>query len=358
MKYLNITFLIGNGFDIGMGMKSRFKDFFPIYQFLSQDKKPEIKQLADEIGGDYETWADFESKLGEYTLEFTPKTKQNFINQVKDFEQEFIMYLTDQETTLCFDDAERISNMMKEALSNFYLNDNLARESENKIKDLFSAHFLDEHIYNFINYNYTSVLSDALNTIPQTIVRKRKTVRGDRNDKIGRIVNVHGKCNSNPIIGLNDVGQIANKDLAKDERFTRLILKPSLTQLLRQGNDTEATLLIKKSTIICVYGMSLGATDKKWWDLILSWLSGSAERQLILFDYDEKYTANTQFEWLEKEDYFIDRLSKYNINTSVDVEKLRPRIHIAVHKNIFALNLAEKRDKITELAIEKVLANV
>ena len=70
MKYLNITFLIGNGFDIGMGMKSRFKDFFPIYELLSKNKEPEIKQLSDEIDGNHETWADFEAKLGEYTLKF------------------------------------------------------------------------------------------------------------------------------------------------------------------------------------------------------------------------------------------------------------------------------------------------
>lgn len=358
MKYLNITFLIGNGFDVGMGMKSRFKDFFPIYELLSKNKEPEIKQLSDEIGGNHETWADFESKLGEYTLKFTPETKQNFINQVKDFEVEFIKYLKDQETNLCFDDAERISNKMKEALINFYLNENLARLSENKLKELFSTYASYERVYNFINYNYTSVLSNALNTLSQNIVRKRKTARGDLNDKIGKIVNVHGKCNSNPIIGLNDVSQIANKELAKDERFTRLIVKPSLTQLLRQGNDTEATNLIKTSTIICVYGMSLGVTDKKWWDLILSWLNGNAERQLVIFDYDEEYTPSTQFEWLEKEDYFIDKLIKYNTNTSVDVEKLRPRIHLAIHKNIFALDLAEKSNKITELAIEKVLVNV
>ena len=43
---VNITFLIGNGFDVGVGMNSKFKDFFPIYQVKSIDKAPEIRQLA------------------------------------------------------------------------------------------------------------------------------------------------------------------------------------------------------------------------------------------------------------------------------------------------------------------------
>lgn len=36
---MNITFLIGNGFDVGMGMKSRFSDFFPKYCADSIDKE-------------------------------------------------------------------------------------------------------------------------------------------------------------------------------------------------------------------------------------------------------------------------------------------------------------------------------
>ena len=28
---MNITFMIGNGFDIGLGMRTSFKDFFDIY---------------------------------------------------------------------------------------------------------------------------------------------------------------------------------------------------------------------------------------------------------------------------------------------------------------------------------------
>ena len=113
---MNITFLIGNGFDVGLGMKSRFKDFFPIYKEKSQNKEPRIKQLSDNIEGNYDTWADFENALGEYTLKFTQENKQNFIDQIKDFETEFIAYLKWQESTLSFKDTDRIANIVLEAL--------------------------------------------------------------------------------------------------------------------------------------------------------------------------------------------------------------------------------------------------
>jgi len=355
---LNITFLIGNGFDVGIGMKSKFKDFFPIYQKTSENKPYRIKQLSDEIGKDYDnnyrTWADFERKLGEYTLEFDEKTKQNFIDQIKDFESEFIDYLKWQEAILSFKSTERISAIMVKGLTQYYSSENLAPESAEAVKQVYSGHTSENHTYNFVNFNYTDILKSCLDTIPSKIIRHRKYGSIDKTDNVGKIVHVHGKNDLYPIIGVNDVGQIANKELAKDVRFTQTIVKPNINQLLRCGNDTNATNLIKQSNIICIYGMALGETDKKWWDLLLQWLNGVSSRQLILFEYDDQFNANTPFDWLSKENCIIDKLSQYNQNTTLQVEKLRPRIHIAVHKNIFQINLPYKKDDEYGTMLEKI----
>lgn len=354
---MNITFLIGNGFDVGLGMKSRFKDFFPIYKEKSQNKEPRIKQLSDNIEGNYDTWADFENALGEYTLKFTQENKQNFIDQIKDFETEFIAYLKWQESTLSFKDTDRIANIVLEALTKFYSADNLAIDSNNAITKIFSKTSADPHVYNFVNFNYTSLLSRTLQTIPQNIVCKRKhNGNSEKIDKIGKIIHVHGYCDKLPIIGVNDASQIANKELAKDARFARYIIKPSINQFLRQGYDRDTTNIINGSTIICVYGMSLGATDRKWWDLLMQWLSGSNDRQLVLFDYDDKYSPTTPYGWLEKEDFIMDKLTNYNSNKGLTVENMRARIHIAVHKNIFQMNLQPKKDDEYGTLMEKVNA--
>lgn len=353
---MNITFLIGNGFDVGVGMRSKFKDFFPIYEVKSKDKDDRIKMLSEEIKGDYETWADFESALGRYTLKFTRETQKDYLDQLKDFEGEFIDYLKSQEDQLSFDSDRTISEQTINALCRYYDNGNLAPESKTTIMGVYSAHSSDQHLYNFVNFNYTEILEKCLQTIPQGIVCKRKNNGSEKADKIGRIVHVHGKSNLHPIIGLNDVGQIENKELAGDQRFTRYIVKPSLNQLLRYGNDHTATEIINQSKIICVYGMSLGVTDKKWWHNILVWLNGANDRQLVIFDYDDKYSQSNQFSWLEKEDSIVDKLSQYT--SAVDVERMRSRIHIAVHKNIFAMDLANKKREVYEQAVEKVLAGV
>lgn len=339
-------------------MKSRFKDFFPIYKEKSQNKELRIKQLSDSIEDDYDTWADFEKALGDYTLEFTSENKQDFIDQVKDFETEFIAYLKWQESRLSFKDSDKIANIMIEALTKFYSSDNLAIDSNSAVAKVYNKSSADSHIYNFVNFNYTSLLLKTLQTIPQSIVCKRKYGSTERIDKIGKIIHVHGYCDKLPIIGVNDASQIANKELAKDSRFTRYIIKPSINQFLRQGYDRDATNVINGSNIICVYGMSLGSTDRKWWDLLMQWLSKSGDRQLVLFVYDDKYSSTTPYGWLEKEDSIMDKLTSYNSNKGFTVENMRSRIHIAIHKNIFQMNLQSKEDDEYGTLVKKAMQEV
>lgn len=39
-----VTFLIGNGFDIGLGLRTQYKDFLPLY-LESENDSPVIKKL-------------------------------------------------------------------------------------------------------------------------------------------------------------------------------------------------------------------------------------------------------------------------------------------------------------------------
>ena len=348
---MNITFLIGNGFDVGVGMKSRFKDFFPIYQIQSKDKPENIKQLAQSIGADYETWADFEIALGAYTNKFTSSTKNDLIAQVMDFEDDFIKYLKKQEEALLFDESV-VKNTIVEALTGFYKSPILPEESTDKIFALYQNNSSQEHRYNFVTFNYTSVLEKCLEILPNKEVRKRN----NNIDKIGEVVHVHGAFDNSPIIGVNDASQLLNQDLAADKRFSDLLIKPNLNKLLKKKFDKNASSLIDKSQIVCVYGMSLGSTDKKWWQLLLSWLSKNSSRQLIIFDYDDQYSLSNQFGWPLKEYAIIDKLTSFAEEPDKINEDITSRIHIAVHKNIFKMDLMKRHNDIIEKAKEMVHA--
>jgi len=339
---MNITFLIGNGFDIGIGLKSKFSDFFPLYFENSQDKHISLRGLADDIKTNIEEWSYFEKQLGIYLKNFNKDTKSVFLRQLKDFENEFIHYLEKEEKQIDYSDQNKIAKRMSNALLYFYSTDNLATRSNNTITNLFNVHSKTDYIYNFVNFNYTSVLEDCLSTINGGILRSRRYGSMEYKDKIGKIVNVHGYSKKNPIMGVNDESQIHNDELASDRRFLKYIVKPLATQAHRMNFDIEAEKIIGNSHIICVYGMSLGETDKKWWNIIIKWLKDDSNRQLVLFDYDEKYTSSTQIDWLEKEDFIIDKLSMYVADERIDVERFRERIHIAIHKNIFKIKLRKR----------------
>ncbi len=341
---MNITFLIGNGFDVGLGMNSRFKDFFPTYQKNSENKESIVKQLSDEIAKDknYETWSDFEKAIGEYTEKFDSKTKNNLIQQLKDFQNEFIEYLKGQQKRLSFENETKISEKMTKGISKFYNNNNLSPDSKTAIESRYNQSANDVHTYNFVNFNYTDSLKRCIETIPNGIVCNRDVSGRKREDKIGKIVHVHGTLDSYPIIGVDNTGQIVNKELANDAKISRYIVKPTVNQRVRQGNDTKAQELIANSNIICIYGMSLGATDKKWWASIIKWLSDSQfSRHLVIFEFDDKFKSTNPYDLMEKEDDIIEKFNSYKNDATIDIEKLRSKIHIAVHKNIFQMNLTK-----------------
>lgn len=359
VNYMKVTFLIGNGFDIGMGMRSKFSDYFPIYISQSKNKKTSLKGLADHISQNEDNWSYFERQLGRYTDEFLLETKKVFVDQVKDFEKGFMEYLKGQEKKLSFENNQNIAHKMIDALLTYYSDNNLPRQSAQDISKIYSVFSKESITYNFINFNYTSVLKKCMDTIPQKIVSKRKISNNEYVDKIGQIVHVHGYSDKYPIMGVNDASQISNKELATDDRFVRYIVKPFLNQRLRQNNDIDAERLISESTIICIYGMSLGETDKQWWNKILVWLHNNSNRQLVIFDYDEQYTMTTQFDRIEKEDAILDKLAEYNSNSLISVEKMRSRIHIAVHKNIFQMNLRKKAEEKNISTLEQLaLGNI
>ncbi len=337
---MNITFLIGNGFDVGMGLKSKFSDYFPIYIEESKEKDNSIKALADDIEINRAEWSYFEKKLGEYTEKFSPKNQKNFFVQLRDFELGFIDYLTLEQYSLEYNET-KIKEVFTKALKTYYSISNLADESVRKIKAVYTFYEKSERIFNFINFNYTNVLERCISCITDGKIAERRIGTTLYVDKIGRIENVHGFIGALPLMGLNDESQIKNKELANDPKFRKRIIKPLLNKTNRTNNDSRATELINKSQIICIYGMSLGETDKKWWQLLLKWIVSDGNRQLIIFDYDENYTESSQFDWIDKQDSILDILTSY-AEEPIDMESISSRIHIAVHKNIFALNLRKK----------------
>lgn len=67
---MNILFILGNGFDKAQGLATSYQEFYDYYQKKESESELET-QLKKDIQADYNTWADLEEGLGNYSARFS-----------------------------------------------------------------------------------------------------------------------------------------------------------------------------------------------------------------------------------------------------------------------------------------------
>lgn len=156
---MNITFLIGNGFDIGIGLNTRYGDFYKKYCADKEGDNENIKSFKDILGSKEITkyppivdWADFETAFGRHSAEFSIETKEAYKEWFEDFISKFNAYLEDEEKMADYISNESlIAKTMKNAVMTYYHIRNDDRlEIERTYKNI-----QGERVYNFISFNYT-----------------------------------------------------------------------------------------------------------------------------------------------------------------------------------------------------------
>lgn len=123
-----ITFFIGNGFDLNLGLKTQYKDFLDVYtseSSLAETKKDSILYyFKNEISKNEKLWSDAELAFGQLTKNFKSDNKnaEDFSECHEDFCVNLANYLTAQENRLNFNNLKEItSKALYNALQN-YLN--------------------------------------------------------------------------------------------------------------------------------------------------------------------------------------------------------------------------------------------
>lgn len=86
---MNITFLIGNGFDLNLKLNTRYSDFYKYY--IKNDPKD---LLSKSIKEDYEIWSDLEVGLGEFLKDIGENQIEEFLDSKSTLEKMLSEYLT------------------------------------------------------------------------------------------------------------------------------------------------------------------------------------------------------------------------------------------------------------------------
>lgn len=321
---MDVTFLIGNGFDLGIGLKTGYKDFYKVYCQIKQSDIDVLRHFKSDILKEPETWADFESAFGAYAYYF--KDPEEYMQLFEDFIEQFSRYLENEEHAF---DASRTDEMlrgMKKALSNYY---NIRPADKAAVEAVVAS---STRTFNFVSFNYTRCLDKCIDVIKST-PNSLSTLYGE----IGELVHVHGYTDRDLIMGVNDASQIEHETFSQDETVLDEIVKPRQNEIIRMNYDYRATQVINRSRVICIYGMSIGETDQKWWKLIMEWLYANTNNHLIVLQHIAPIRLVPV--WRRFVNSTRDLLYMYGEVSPEDQKNIESRIHIDVDHDIFAMNL-------------------
>lgn len=340
---MNITFLLGNGFDIGLGLQTRYEDFYQTYTKINSNDSENVRRFKKELSnkdlnysGEITDWSDFEKAFGQYSDRFNVDTKMDYLECFEDFVIQFNAYLEAEEKRVDFSDKKLITQTMFNAVTQYFY----IREGDKAyIQSLYPPVASSSRIYNFISFNYTRTVDKCANILQQHL--KSDNARG-----VGKVLHIHGYVEENMIMGVNDKSQIINRILAEDMEVSREIIKPNQNIDMRTNYEKTVIEVINKSDIICVYGMSIGETDKKWWNQIGKWLGEKEKHALVILKYDEKYNKRFSFNQNKLVNAITNRFLELSEQPTEIQNKIRSKIFVGMNHNVFTMKLCKERGSV------------
>lgn len=278
---MEITILIGNGFDLNLGLKTAYKDF--LMEYVNKECNANLRRFKDDIANDLDNWSDAEAKFGEYTTNFEIGQKELFMECHDDFINELANYLIRESRKISVNDD--ICSDYGRDFQNLY--EGLNSEEQRNIKKIFNLYLAGDYKFNFLIFNYTLFINHFSKS--NAIEYNNHIFSGTSyKNRINEIRHIHGTIEKEMSLGLNDISQINNIELFQDDKNDiGQLVKQLNNKAFGEFNDERGHEMINRSQIIYVYGMSLGKTDALWWQRIGTILSKNVNNRLILHNYSK-----------------------------------------------------------------------
>lgn len=363
---MNITFLIGNGFDVDQGIASSYSKFYEWYCDKPSQKKhienfrKNIKDdITRDVPDDEKTWADFELGLGRYTTKFTKETVEDFLDCLEDGQENIRKYLLEQEAKFDFDAySDMAYKAFYHSIRDFYAEvSDLERPT---IHNVINTHGQDGREIKFITFNYTNTLERIISKLPNDPFSTWKINGVTYSYRINRqVLHVHGTTEEFPVLGVNDESQIANRELLETPQFKEMMCKADSVRALGKLWHDEAEKQISNSKYVCILGMSLGDSDAKWWRKLNQWLKADSGRRLIIYWFEKEppngISIRKELQYKEK---VKNRLVSFSKLSSEEISAIKSRTYVIINTNRFLkLERPDKRPE-NEGEIEAALAAI
>lgn len=336
---MNIVYLIGNGFDRNLGLKTSYQDFYRFYktQVSNHENVQKVKEMISSQQSDL--WSDLEIALGQISKEFN--NTDAFIDVLKDISDNLRKYVKAEANSLT------IKSGAKEKLIGYLCSpfENLTTEVKRSVEEHFTSQSREQWNVNIITFNYTYILEQILQDV---VGSKIGTHHNGYNVNLNNILHIHGDCNTSIIVGVNDVSQIANETFKTDDDVLDWLVKTKAQECRSDGIERRCKNIISDANLICIFGMSFGETDKLWWDSIRNRLNANTNTRVVIYEYKEgvsfldnrmqdrgRYRRQAKSKLLSKSDDRLSNTVLCDINTDMFnlkecVEKQQPLYDVKI----------------------------
>lgn len=325
---MNITYIIGNGFDLCLGLNTKYSDFYDYYQNQPSPSE-EVKQLKENIDRNKENWSDLELALGEYTPNF--KDSNSAVEVLVDLCKHLNEYLKLQ-SLLIPQSNEKIKEEMLRCLAN--PNEFFLPTDKERIESYYYNRVASNKI-TILTLNYTPSIESILDYVDnQPISINDNDSWLGSGAEVHRILHPHHTLDDIILVGLNDESQIANQTLCNNEAFKENFIKPACNKMLSSGIETQCSNVINNSDLFVIFGSSLGATDKLWWQKIANRMVNS-DSLLLLFIYGHNMQRTGRRLGEQKRtvvNNFVSHLEGY---TDTQIEDIKRKTLVSFNSGIF-----------------------
>ena len=325
---MNILFILGNGFDLNLGLKTSYQDFYDFYKSIATENDNLI-HLKKDISKNFKNWSDLELAIGNYTDNVN--SLDEFDLFFDDLSEKLSQYIGKQENEYDFTQIDK--NKLFEYFSKpeKFL---LPADEQNILtfKNTWNNHHWNTNI---ITFNYTRTVEKIIGDKYEGVEIGKQ--RNSLPIMLSKIEHIHGYWNDRMILGVNDVRQVKNKKLHNNQDIIESIIKTDCNKALKHAIDQSCIAKIKNAHLICIFGSSLGATDNFWWELIGRQLKRESFR-LIIFDKGPKipsqFSRKTSRYERAKRKLFLDKTKL----SDLEKNKLSDKILVGYNTDMFKLN--------------------
>lgn len=317
----NVTFLIGNGFDLSFGVHSQYRDIYKAYLDAQTSSETFVENFKEEI----QYWSNFEMDLAKFAAKCS--TEAEIVDCLRDFKQFTEDYLIkEQDTAVCNRkrnprDLQKTLAEFAISLERFYTNNspNITTEIESMLGG-------EQLAFHFITFNYTEILDRLIDNVQSYL----------SNSTANPAIHIHGKLRENVTFGIDNERQLPGLPYSLTGRGRRALIKPVFNKEFDKQRMESAQKVIKNSDVLCIYGLSLGDSDLMWRNAICDWMISNPQHHVFLYIYDASSKKLSQAD--ERMDYEEDIKASILQNWEIEDKYTRlfsNQLHIPVSKNIF-----------------------